>query len=91
MIGKLDVNPIPYLTWTWLKINKDSVNYDFALAENGGKEIEVPEGVKISAGKSVSTQLPGPVRVWTPVPKWYIWLRTQAVLFLQSQFQKAAV
>ena len=57
---KLDVNPIPYLTWTWLKINNDSVNYDFTLAENGGKEIEVPEGVKISAGKSVSTQLPEP-------------------------------
>ena len=44
---KLDVNPIPYLTWTWLKINKDSVNYDFALAENGEKEIEVPECKRI--------------------------------------------
>lgn len=57
---KLDINPIPYLTWTWLKINNDSVNYDFTMAENAGKEIQVPEGVKISAGKSVSTQLPEP-------------------------------
>ena len=44
---KLDVNPIPYLTWTWLKINNDSVYYDFTLAENGGKEIEVPECKRI--------------------------------------------
>ena len=57
---KIDINPIPYLTWTWLKINNDSVNYDFTLAENSGKETQVPEGVKISTGKSISTQLPQP-------------------------------
>ena len=34
----IDINPIPYLTWTWLKINKDSVAYDFSLTENPGKE-----------------------------------------------------
>ena len=60
MENKIDINPIPYLTWTWLKINNDSVNYDFTLAENGGKETQVPEGVKISTGKSISTQLPQP-------------------------------
>ena len=29
-------------------------------SENGGKETQVPEGVKISTGKSISTQLPQP-------------------------------
>ena len=60
MTKQIDINPIPYLTWTWLKINNDSVNYNFTLAENGGKETQVPEGVKISTGKSISTQLPQP-------------------------------
>lgn len=60
MTKQIDINPIPYLTWTWLKINNDSVNYDFTLAENSGKETQVPEGVKISTGKSISTQLPQP-------------------------------
>lgn len=56
----IDINPIPYLTWTWLKINKDSVAYNFSLAENNGKEIQVPEGVTVSSGKSVKTELSGP-------------------------------
>ena len=56
----IDINPIPYLTWTWLKINKDSVAYDFSLAENNGKEIQVPEGVTVSSGKSVETELSEP-------------------------------
>ena len=56
----IDINPIPYLTWTWLKINKDSVGYDFSLAENNGKEIQVPEGVTVSSGKSVETELSEP-------------------------------
>ncbi len=56
----IDINPIPYLTWTWLKINKDSVAYDFSLAENNGKEIQVPEGVTVSSGKSVKTELSEP-------------------------------
>ena len=56
----LDINPIPYLTWTWLKINKDTVTYDFSFSENNGKEIQIPEGVSISTGKTVTTQLPEP-------------------------------
>ena len=56
----IDINPIPYLTWTWLKINKDSVSYDFALSENKGCEVKLPEGIKVSSGKSVATQLPEP-------------------------------
>lgn len=56
----IDINPIPYLTWTWLKINKDSVGYDFSLAENNGKEIQVPEVVTVSSGKSVETELSEP-------------------------------
>jgi len=54
----IDINPIPYLTWTWLKINKDSVTYDFRLEENTGKEVEIPQGISISKGKSVKTELP---------------------------------
>ncbi len=60
MNDKITINPIPYLTWTWLKINNDSVSYDFALAENAGNEVELPEGVSVSNGKSIKTQLPEP-------------------------------
>ena len=56
----IDINPIPYLTWTWLKINKDSVSYDFDLSENQGCEVQLAEGIKVSSGKSIATQLPEP-------------------------------
>lgn len=56
----IDINPIPYLTWTWLKINKDSVSYDFNLSENQGCEVQLPAGIKVSSGKSVETQLSEP-------------------------------
>ena len=56
----IDINPIPYLTWTWLKINKDSVAYDFSLTENPGKELQLPEGLSVSSGKTVKTQLSEP-------------------------------
>ena len=56
----IDINPIPYLTWTWLKINKDSVSYDFNLSENQGCEVQLAEGIKVSSGKSIATQLPEP-------------------------------
>jgi Fe-S cluster assembly scaffold protein SufB len=56
----IDINPIPYLTWTWLKINKDSVSYDFDLSENQGCEVQLAEGIKVSTGKTVTTQLPEP-------------------------------
>ncbi|MDD5930009.1 MAG: SufD family Fe-S cluster assembly protein [Spirochaetales bacterium] len=56
----IDINPIPYLTWTWLKINKDSVAYDFSLAENKGSEVQLPEGINVSSGKSISSSLPEP-------------------------------
>ena len=56
----IDLNPIPYLTWSWLKINKDSVTYDFSLTENNGTDQQIPDGVSVSSGKKVQTQLPEP-------------------------------
>ena len=56
----IDINPIPYLTWTWLKINKDPVAYNFAFTENKGTESRLPDGISISSGKTVTTQLPEP-------------------------------
>lgn len=56
----IDINPIPYLTWTWLKINKDSVAYDFSLTENKGNETQLPEGIIVTSGKSISTSLSEP-------------------------------
>ena len=60
MEQKLEINPIPYLTWTWLKINKDTVTYDFSLEENNGTEAQIPDGVSISSGKKVTTELSEP-------------------------------
>lgn len=56
----VDINPIPYLTWNWLKINKDSVDYNFSLEENCGNEIQIPENVTVSSGKSIKTALSEP-------------------------------
>ena len=61
MNNTIDINPIPYLTWTWLKINKDSVSYDFSLTENNGKELQIPEEVSVSSGKTVKTELEEPL------------------------------
>ena len=60
MENKIEVNTIPYLTWSWLKINSDPVSYDFTLTENAGKEVQIPEGVLVSSGKTVNTQLEEP-------------------------------
>ena len=56
----IDINPIPYLTWTWLKINKDTVTYDFALTENNGTDVQIPSNVSVRNGKAVVTELPEP-------------------------------
>ena len=56
----IDINPIPYLTWTWLKINKDSVSYDFSFTENNGTDVQIPSNVSVRTGKSVVTDLPEP-------------------------------
>ena len=56
----IDVNPIPYLTWSWLKINKDSGTFDFSVSENTGTDVQIPEGVLVSNGKTVKTELPEP-------------------------------
>lgn len=56
----ININPIPYLTWTWLKINNDSVNYDFSINQNDGKVTQLPDGVEITEGKTVKTDLPEP-------------------------------
>ncbi len=60
MNDKIDINPIPYLTWSWLKINSDPVSYDFTLTENAGKDVQIPDGVSISSGKTVQTALEEP-------------------------------
>ena len=60
MENTIDLNPIPYLTWTWLKINKDTVSYDFSFTENSGNEIQIPDNVEISSGKKITTKLPEP-------------------------------
>ena len=60
MNDKTDINPIPYLTWSWLKINSDSVAYDFTLTENTGKDVQIPDGVLVSNGKTVKTSLEEP-------------------------------
>ena len=60
MNEKIDINPIPYLTWTWLKINNDSVNYDFSINQNDGKVTQLADGVEITEGKNVKTDLPEP-------------------------------
>lgn len=56
----IDVNPIPYLTWSWLKINKDSGTFDFSLCDNKGNDTQIPAGVLVSEGKTVKTELPEP-------------------------------
>ena len=60
MENTIDINPIPYLTWTWLKINNDKVTYDFSINQNDGEVTQLPDGVEISEGKTVKTQLPEP-------------------------------
>ena len=60
MQSTIDINPIPYLTWTWLKINKDTVTYDFSLTENNGTETQIPDGVSVTSGKKVETELHEP-------------------------------
>ena len=56
----IDINPIPYLTWTWLKINNDKVSYDFSINQNDGKVTQLADGVEITEGKTVKTELPEP-------------------------------
>ena len=56
----IDINPIPYLTWTWLKINKDTVTYDFELSENNGNDVQLPSNLSVRTGKTVTTELPEP-------------------------------
>lgn len=60
MNDTIDVNPIPYLTWTWLKINNDKVTYDFSINQNDGEVTQLPDGVEIAEGTVVKTQLPEP-------------------------------
>lgn len=59
-MDKINVNPIPYLTWNWLKINNDCVSYDFSFSEENGTEIQIPDGVKVKTGKKIETLLPEP-------------------------------
>ena len=56
----IETNPIPYLTWTWLKLNSDKVTYDFSINQNDGEVTQLPEGLEITEGKLVKTELPEP-------------------------------
>lgn len=60
MEEKLEVNPITYLTWHWMKINNDTISVNTILSENTGKEIKVPDGVTVTAGKEIKTELSEP-------------------------------
>ncbi len=60
MEQKIEINPIPYLTWTWLKLNNDTVTYDFSLKENYGSDVQLPSNVSVRNGKAVVTKLPEP-------------------------------
>ena len=42
----IETNPIPYLTWTWLKLNSDKVTYDFSINQNDGEVTQLPEGLE---------------------------------------------
>ncbi|MCR5435857.1 MAG: SufD family Fe-S cluster assembly protein [Treponema sp.] len=60
MSNTINLNPIPYLTWTWLKLNSDKVTYDFSINQNDGEVTQLPDGVEITEGKLVKTELPEP-------------------------------
>ncbi|MCR4899649.1 MAG: SufD family Fe-S cluster assembly protein [Treponema sp.] len=60
MIENLKLNPITYLTWSWMKINNDTITVNPSFTENNGKEIKVPEGVTVTTGKSIKTELAEP-------------------------------
>ena len=59
-ITTIDTNPIPYLTWSWLKINKDSVDIPVFSDENAGREVQIPAEVTVTTGKKVVTELSEP-------------------------------
>ena len=83
----IDINPIPYLTWTWLKINKDTVSYDFSLSENNGTETQLPSNVTVRTGKAVATKLPEPE---TSVGKEAAELITSSITGKIYTFEKSA-
>ena len=56
----IETNPIPYLTWTWLKLNSDKVTYDFSINQNDGEVTQLPDGIEITDGKAVKTELGEP-------------------------------
>jgi len=60
MEEKLQINPITYLTWSWMKINNDTISVNMNLSENKGRELHIPEGVTVSEGKTIQTELAEP-------------------------------
>ncbi|MBR5400404.1 MAG: SufD family Fe-S cluster assembly protein [Treponema sp.] len=60
MSNIINLNPIPYLTWSWLKINSDKVTYDFSIKQNDGQVTQLSDGLEITDGNTVQTQLPEP-------------------------------
>ncbi|MBR1638281.1 MAG: SufD family Fe-S cluster assembly protein [Treponema sp.] len=60
MTENLNLNPITYLTWHWMKINNDTIQVNPSFTENSGKEEKLPQGVSLTKGKAVSTELEEP-------------------------------
>ena len=60
MTDNLNLNPITYLTWHWMKINNDTIQVNPSFTENSGKEEKLPQGVTLSKGKTIETELPEP-------------------------------
>ena len=56
----IKINPITYLTWSWMKINNDTISVNLNLCENKGTELHIPDGVTVTEGKQIKTELPEP-------------------------------
>lgn len=54
MENKIDVNQVPSVTWTWLKMNKDSVTLDAKFTSKPCSFEKLPEGIKLAAKSEVA-------------------------------------
>ena len=61
MEQEMQINPITYLTWHWMKINNDTISVNMNLTENKGTDVHIPEGVTVTNGKEIKTKLNEPV------------------------------
>lgn len=54
-----DINQVPSVTWTWLKMNKDSVTLDAKLTAKACVFEKLPVGIKLASKSEVSDQTSG--------------------------------